>query len=110
MLGASASQQSNCSGITTWLAPVGPGSCTADATTLCLNGGRFRVNVAWTTDTGSGAGQAESLTGDSGYFWFFNDSNVELVLKVLDASGINHHFWVFYGALSNVELTWSMSR
>jgi len=43
------------------------------------------------------------LTGDTGYFWFFDDANVELVLKVLDGRGVNHHFWVFYGALSNVE-------
>lgn len=89
--------------VQSWLAPVGPGSCTPDATTLCLNGGRFRVNVAWSTDTGSGAGQAESLTGDSGYFWFFNPANIELIVKVLNGCGISgNHFWVFAGGLTNV--------
>jgi hypothetical protein len=45
------------------------------------------------------------LTTDTGYFWFFNDANVELVLKVLDGSAINGHYWVFYSALTNVGYT-----
>ncbi len=43
------------------------------------------------------------LTPDTGYFWFFDDDNVEVMLKVLDGRGINGKFWVFYGALSDVE-------
>ena len=43
--------------------------------------------------------------GDTGYFWFFDSANVELVIKVLDGRGINGHYWVFYGALSNVGYT-----
>jgi len=78
-------------------------ACTSDATTLCLNSSRFSVEVAWQTNDGrSGDGQAVTLTSDTGYFWFFNDANVELILKVLDGRSINGHFWVFYGALSNV--------
>ena len=42
---------------------------------------------------------------DTGYFWFFNQANVEVVLKVLDGRPVNGKFWVFYGALSNVEYT-----
>jgi hypothetical protein len=53
----------------------------------------------------SGAGTAVPLTPDSGYFWFFNPANVELAIKVLDGRPVNGHFWVFYGALSNVEYT-----
>ena len=45
------------------------------------------------------------LTGDTGTFWFFDSANVELVLKVLDGRVLNGHYWVFYGALSNVEYT-----
>lgn len=78
--------------------------CTPDATTLCLNGGRFEVVVAWKDfQGGTGVGQAVPLTGDTGYFWFFSSANVELVLKVLDGRPLNDHFWVFYGALSTVE-------
>jgi len=84
--------------------PVGP--CVADDESLCLNQDRFRVRVRWRNfkDEG-GDGQAVKLTGDTGYFWFFDPENVELILKVLDGRDFNDHFWVFYGALSNVEYT-----
>jgi hypothetical protein len=81
--------------------------CTAGSTTLCLSQGRFQVQVAWRVPSQgrSGSGMAVPLTGDTGYLWFFNEENVELIIKVLDARAVNGHFWVFYGALSNVEYT-----
>lgn len=81
--------------------------CSPGATTLCLNDGRFKVEVAWQDFQGhTGVGQAISMAGgDSGAFWFFDQANVELAVKVLDGQGVNGHFWVFYGALSNVEYT-----
>ena len=45
------------------------------------------------------------LTGDSGYFWFFNPANIEVVIKVLGACSINDHYWVFATGLTNVEVT-----
>ena len=57
----------------------------------------------------TGQGQAVQLTNDTGYFWFFSPSNVELVVKVLDARSVNGNFWVFYGALSNVEYDLSVT-
>jgi len=72
---------------------------------LLLNGNRFRVEVDWQTPSGSGKGVAIPLTGDSGYFWFFGETNVELLVKVLDGSGVNNRFWVFYGALTDVQYT-----
>jgi len=78
--------------------------CSVQATSLSLSGCRFRVSVTWKDFQGNtGSGQAVALTADTGYFWFFNAANVELVAKVLDARAINGNFWVFYGALSNVE-------
>ncbi len=79
--------------------------CAPSTTSLCLSGGRFEVSVAWSAQNKTGDGQAVSLTADTGYFWFFSDSNVELIVKVLDATAINGKFWVFFGALSNVEYT-----
>jgi len=49
--------------------------------------------------------QAVPLTGDTGYFWFFSSNNVELVIKVVDGRAFNGFFWVFYGALSDVAYT-----
>jgi hypothetical protein len=85
-----------------------PGTaCISDPTSLCLAGSRFRVQVDWqATHSGtSGPGRAVAMTSDTGYFWFFQSSNVELIVKVLDARGLNGEFWVFYGALSNVQYT-----
>ena len=78
--------------------------CSPSATNLCLSASRFEVAVTWKDFQGNtGSGQAVSLTPDTGYFWFFSASNVELIVKVLDARAINGKFWVFFGALSNVQ-------
>jgi hypothetical protein len=83
-----------------------PSTCDADGRTLCLGLQRFEVSIAWRDFQGrTGVGQAVTLTSDTGYFWFFDPQNVEVVVKVLDARPINGRFWVFYGALSNVEYT-----
>ena len=83
---------------------IGEGSCVANATTLCLNQGRFEVKIDYLTAQGAtGDGQAFPLTSDSGYFWFFDDANVELVIKVIDGCGFNDRYWVFAGGLTNVE-------
>jgi uncharacterized protein DUF11 len=80
--------------------------CSADATHLCLLGNRFKVAVAWQAAGGQrGSGMAVPITTDSGYFWFFSGPNVELILKVLDGTAFNGRYWVFYGALSDVRYT-----
>jgi len=86
---------------------VAAAPCVADATSLCLNGGRFRVQVNWfaVNIPSSGAGQTVPLTSDSGSFWFFSPGNLELIVKVVDGRAVTGHFWVFYGALSDVEYT-----
>ncbi len=87
--------------------------CAALETALCLQGGRFLVEVEWSTRTSEG-GQVVERVGDgvavprtdaSGLFWFFEESNLELVVKVLDGRAINGRFWVFWGALTDVAYT-----
>jgi ELWxxDGT repeat protein len=86
-----------------WVYPLNGGGCVPSAEVLCL-GGRFQVEAAWRDFQGNqGAGQAVALTADTGTFWFFDAANVEVILKVLDGRSLNGHHWVFYGALSNVE-------
>jgi hypothetical protein len=41
---------------------------------------------------------------DSGLFYFFSESNLEMLLKVLNGCGVNNHYWVFFAATTNVEL------
>jgi hypothetical protein len=73
---------------------------------LVLGNGRFLVAADWETSQGDkGQGHAVGLTADSGYFWFFDDDNVELVVKVLDGCAVNQRRWVFAGGLTNVRVT-----
>ncbi len=83
------------------------GACTTSGGTLCIQGGRFSVSVAWKNYNNgtTGTGTAVSLASDSGSFWFFNSSNIELLVKVLDGRSVNGKFWFGYGALSDVEYT-----
>lgn len=82
----------------------GRDGCEPGPATLCLQGGRFRVEAAWKDFQGNaGAGQAVPLTGETGALWFFQESNLELVVKVLDGRGVNGRFWVFVASLTNVE-------
>jgi len=85
---------------------VTPGECTSTNTAICLQGGRFRVEASWRRPNGStGPGRAVRLTPDTSYFWFFSPSNVEVVVKVLDACRTGSpRFWVFAGGLTNVEV------
>jgi len=74
------------------------------ASELLLNNGRFRVEITWeTADGNSDPGIPVQLTSDTGYFWFFDDSNVEVVVKVLDGCAVNGRYWVFAGGLTDVE-------
>ncbi|HEX4494328.1 MAG TPA: hypothetical protein VIE43_01555 [Thermoanaerobaculia bacterium] len=83
-----------------------PPPCVPSATALCLGGGRFQVQVSWQEPAGAtGAGQTVPLSADTGAFWFFDPSNLELMIKVLDARAVNGYFWVYFGSLSNVEFT-----
>jgi CSLREA domain-containing protein len=80
--------------------------CVTGGPTLCLNNERFKVTVTWKTAQGAtGKGQAVQLTPDTGYFYFFDPSNVEITLKVLNGCTFNNRYWVFLSGLTNVEVT-----
>jgi hypothetical protein len=73
-------------------------------TTLCLQGGRFAVTADWQTASASGQAGAVQLTSDTGYFWFFKPTNVEVVVKVLNACIQFQRYWAFSAGLTNVEV------
>jgi hypothetical protein len=83
--------------VSQWLSPQ-----RSAGTLLCLGNGRFCITADWQTSTGSGSGTAVQLTSDTGYFWFFDSANVEMVVKVLNGCSINNGYWVFAGGLTNV--------
>jgi hypothetical protein len=74
--------------------------------TACLRHNQFRVTASWKKPDGqTGQGTIVPLTDDATAFWFFDASNPELIVKVLDACGLNDRYWVFAGGLTNVEVT-----
>lgn len=85
-----------------------PDACSPSETVFCANNGRFAVQVSFSAPNlgiTNAPAQAMTLTSDTGYFWFFSPNNVELVVKVVDGRAFNDFYWVFYGALSNVAYT-----
>jgi pimeloyl-ACP methyl ester carboxylesterase len=80
------------------------GGCVPADTRLCLRGGRFAVEATWTDPRGhSGPAQVTAArTSDSGLLWFFQASNWELQVKVLDGCPVNGHYWVFAAGTTNV--------
>jgi plastocyanin len=81
------------------------GPCEPQPETLCLNNGRFQVKAEWEKPDGSsGHGTGVKLTGDSGYFWFFDPANIEAVAKVLNGCAITNSYWVFGAGLTNVAV------
>lgn len=84
--------------------PLDFDACVPSTTQLCLNGGRFTVEVTW-TDFEMNTGDAKVVplpSDDSGLFYFFTESNYEMLMKVLDGCTFNNHFWVFSAATTNV--------
>jgi hypothetical protein len=90
------------------LVEIVPPPCQPDATTHCLQNGRFQVRAEWADFEGDeGDGTAILPSGESGEFWFFTPGNTELLVKVLDACDdpAFNSFWVFAAGLTNVEVT-----
>ncbi|MEM6706928.1 MAG: hypothetical protein AAF690_29750, partial [Acidobacteriota bacterium] len=77
--------------------------CVQSAEQLCLQHDRFRVQVRWQLAQGAATmARTRPMTSDTGAFWFFEEDNLELVLKVLDGCAVNGHFWVFAAGLTDV--------
>jgi hypothetical protein len=84
--------------------------CTPSDGELCLHGGRFGARVSWEDFAGTtGAGNAVPrdpevpFLADTGFVWFFDPGNLELMIKVLDGCALNGHYWVFISPGSTVE-------
>jgi len=82
--------------------PIDPPSC-SNATTLCLNKAEFKVTMSWVTPAGERR-QAKALPFrlDTGFFYYDQDDNLELMIKVLDGCGVNGHYWVFMAAATDM--------
>jgi len=84
-------------------------ACAPDAVTLCLRGGRFKVQ-ATLDSSGLGPFSGESalarlMSFESGALYFFSSGNPELFVKVLDGCPINGHLWLLVAGLTNLGTT-----
>ena len=72
---------------------------------LCLLNSRFSARVTWRNqfNGASGTGKGKALSGVTGSFSFTDPSNVELLVKVLNAG--DDRILVLWGAMSNLEYT-----
>jgi hypothetical protein len=83
------------------------GSCTRNANTACLVNGRFQVTASYNNASGHGNAMVMSFSGkraesdESAFLYFTDPNNFEMGLKILPACGIDKHFWVFIGGLTN---------
>jgi len=84
-----------------------PKGCVTDTHTLCLDQGRFAVTVTFQeTPTGfSQDAHAVQITDQTGNFWFFDPSNVEVVVKILNGCAGFDSFWFFAAGLTNLGVT-----
>ena len=81
--------------------------CLPTDTRLCFHLGRFTAEVSWSTSEEDGEGRAVRFptADDSGFFWFFDPKNLEVMVKVLDGCAVNGHYWVFGAATTDVRYT-----
>jgi hypothetical protein len=83
------------------------GTCTPEAqNVLCLLDGRLAVSVSFRNQyqaNAEGVGKPEQWTNKAGGFWFFRPDNLEVVVKALDGRSVNDAFWVYIGAMSDLD-------
>ena len=94
----------------------GNGTCVPGPTTLCIDNApgdrRFKVEVRYESVLKGGVagpGYAVPLAAigvdHGGLFWFFSQDNPEVLIKVLNACGLNGHFWLYSSAGTNLGMT-----
>ena len=101
-----------------YLDPTPSAACAPNATTACLLGNRFRVSIAYRNQfanppqTGELAAQRlnpAATNPDTAIFGFGNAQNVEVVVRIVDARPFAPRFDIYYGGLTDVEYTVSVT-
>ena len=82
-----------------WLNPGTSTGCTANSTTACMLNNRFRVTVRYRggfdNSPADSTANVKSVTGfanstfETAFFYFNNDSNIEMIVKILDQGNKN---------------------
>ena len=90
-------------------------ACQADAATLCLNAAHSFAVTLSARDSRTGRTAAGMAIPQNDLFGYFsipaltgNAGNPEVFVKILDGTSINGKYWVFYGVLTDLEITISV--
>lgn len=96
-----ASEPSNVAFVRTMPADTG---CQVGDDRLCLLNGRFQVEVERIDPADGTAYPARAIpsTDSTGFFWFFQPGNFELVIKMVDGRSVNDAFWAFYDGITDL--------
>ena len=94
--------------------PVPDHECSEGPTRSCMQKGRFLVEarVSYVDGAGTPVRDAPARVEEVGLgdtaslFHFFDRSNPELLIKILDGCGVNGKYWVFGSAAT--DLDWSV--
>jgi hypothetical protein len=85
-------------------------ACDPDVNQICMLDGRFRAEVAWTTQQGThGVGHPVRYSDATSQFWFFSPDNLEMVVKLINGCSLNQQYWVFAGGLTDVAMTMTVT-
>ncbi len=76
-------------------------------TTIALGNKRFQVSLCWRNFSMNPFSDAYPVYNgdDSALFWFLDENNTELLVKVLDSCETKNRFWVYAAASTDVEFT-----
>lgn len=78
-----------------------PTVCTPSATTVCLVGNRFQVTMTFNGQTM----KANQFTPNTGLFYVSDSTNIEILLKMLDACSFTPYFWLFSGGTTDQSIS-----
>lgn len=99
------SPYSNEAAVLTFVEPSELVACKPGPGVMCLHGGRYRVEARYEGDDDmAGTARAVTITDDSGYFWFFDAVNIEVIVKMIDGCNYNDRQWVFTTGLTNLRV------
>ncbi|MDY7096186.1 MAG: PPC domain-containing protein [Acidobacteriota bacterium] len=88
------------------------GVCSFSSGTLCIDDfeddRRFAVNVDYDSAIAGHSGRAHRSRSEfdrGGIFYFFDEDNPEVMIKVLRGCPVTGHYWIFVSAVTNVGFT-----
>lgn len=78
-----------------------------DANALCLGGGRFEASVERPRSAGGGRTGRMLLpeAPNSGLFAVSPSADPQLLVNVIDGCNVNGHYWLYFAAVADAELT-----